>query len=444
MHKTHNSIRNSTSNPFKPLLISSATRFVHFFYEHLTVLKVGTFMSSFHQIEQDTHENSTPAWGAVFVMSLCCAVLIASEFMPVSLLTPISSDLNMSEGQVGQAIAISGIFAVVTSLTIIRVFKTWDRRHIMLLLTLLMIVSGMLITFAHSAALFMVGRAILGVVIGGFWAMSTSIVMRLVPPLAVPKALGLLNGGNALATTIAAPLGSFLGSIIGWRGAFFCIVPIAIIAFIWQFKSMPALPAVMSSKKSKNPFRLLKRPIVFYGMTGILLLFMGQFALFTYLRPFLETVSHVDAAMLSILLLILGIAGLAGTFVISFILHQHVYRYLILIPLMMASIAYAFVLGGQHLWLVAILMGLWGFIGTSAPVAWNTWLAQTLHQDTEVGGGLMVAIIQFAITLGATLGGLLYDSQGYSATFYMSAIMLLFGAITAFITWRSATHATHQ
>lgn len=401
-------------------------------------------MSSFGQIEQDTHENITPSWGAVFVMSLCCAVLIASEFMPVSLLTPISSDLNMSEGQVGQAIAISGIFAVISSLSISRIFKTWDRRHIILLLTLLMIASGIVITFAHSAVLFMIGRAILGVVIGGFWAMSTSIVMRLVPPLSVPKALGLLNGGNALATTIAAPLGSFLGSIIGWRGAFFCIVPIAIIALIWQFKSMPALPAIVLAKKSKNPFGLLKRPIVFYGMTGILLLFMGQFALFTYLRPFLEAVTRVDAAMLSILLLILGLAGLIGTFVISLILHRHVYRYLILIPFIMAIIAGSFVLGGEHLWFVAILMGLWGFIGTSAPVAWNTWLAQTLHQDAEVGGGLMVAIIQFAITLGATVGGLLYDSHGYSATFCMSAIVLLFGAITAFITWRSATHATHQ
>jgi len=401
-------------------------------------------MSSFGQIEQDTHENITPSWGAVFVMSLCCAVLIASEFMPVSLLTPISSDLNMSEGQVGQAIAISGIFAVVASLTISRIFKTWDRRHIILLLTLLMIASGIVVTFAHSAVLFMIGRAILGIVIGGFWAMSTSIVMRLVPPLSVPKALGLLNGGNALATTIAAPLGSFLGSIIGWRGAFFCIVPIAIIAFIWQFKSMPALPAIVSAKKSKNPFGLLKRPIVFYGMTGILLLFMGQFALFTYLRPFLETITRVDAAMLSILLLILGLAGLIGTFVISLILHRHVYRYLILIPFIMAIIAGSFVLGGEHLWFVAILMGLWGFIGTSAPVAWNTWLAQTLHQDAEVGGGLMVAIIQFAITLGATVGGLLYDSHGYSATFYMSATILLLGTLTAFITWRSATHATHQ
>lgn len=401
-------------------------------------------MPSFHQIEQSTYEHSTPAWGAVFVMSLCCAVLIASEFMPVSLLTPISLDLNMSEGQVGQAIAISGIFAVMTSLSISRVFKAWDRRHIILLLILLMIASGIVITFAHSAALFMLGRAILGVVIGGFWAMSTSIVMRLVPPLSVPKALGLLNGGNALATTIAAPLGSFLGSIIGWRGAFFCIVPIAIVALIWQFKSMPSLPAILSVEKSKNPFGLLKRPIVLYGMTGILLLFMGQFALFTYLRPFLETVTHVDATMLSILLLILGLAGLVGTFVISLILHQHVYRYLILIPFIMALIAGAFVLGGEHLWFVAILMGLWGFFGTSAPVAWNTWLAQTLHQDTEIGGGLMVAIIQFAITLGATIGGLLYDSHGYSATFYMSATILLLGAITAFLTWRNAIHVAHQ
>lgn len=400
-------------------------------------------MSSFHQIEQDTHENSTPAWGAVFVMSLCCAVLIASEFMPVSLLTPISSDLNMSEGQVGQAIAISGIFAVVASLTISRVFKTWDRRHIILLLTLLMIVSGIVITSAHSAALFMLGRAILGVVIGGFWAMSTSIVMRLVPPLSVPKALGLLNGGNALATTIAAPLGSFgFNYWLAW--CFFCIVPIAIVALIWQFKSMPSLPAILSVEKSKNPFGLLKRPIVLYGMTGILLLFMGQFALFTYLRPFLETVTHVDATMLSILLLILGLAGLVGTFVISLILHQHVYRYLILIPFIMALIAGAFVFGGEHLWFVAILMGFWGFIGTSAPVAWNTWLAQTLHQDAEIGGGLMVAIIQFAITLGATIGGLLYDSYGYSATFYMSATILLLGAITAFLTWRNATHVVHR
>ncbi len=56
--------------------------------------------------------------------------------------------------------------------------------------------------------------------------MSTATVMRLVPKAELPRALGLLNGGNALATTVAAPLGSFLGAYIGWRGAFFCVVPL--------------------------------------------------------------------------------------------------------------------------------------------------------------------------------------------------------------------------
>ena len=55
-------------------------------------------------------------WGAVLAMSLCAFALVASEFLPVSLLTPIATDLNLSEGQAGQAISISGFFAVITSL----------------------------------------------------------------------------------------------------------------------------------------------------------------------------------------------------------------------------------------------------------------------------------------------------------------------------------------
>src|SRR3954468_7248362 len=158
-------------------------------------------------------------WGAVFALTLCVSTLIASEFMPVSLLTPIASGLHLTEGQAGQAIAVSGIFAVLTSLFISSATRGVDRRSLLLSLTGVMIASGLMVAFAPTYAVFMAGRALLGVVIGGFWSMSTATVMRLVPEKDVPRALALLNGGNALATTIAAPLGSFLGQFIGWRGA---------------------------------------------------------------------------------------------------------------------------------------------------------------------------------------------------------------------------------
>ncbi|MFX6066963.1 MFS transporter, partial [Acinetobacter baumannii] len=93
-------------------------------------------------------------------------------------------------------------------------------------LTVLMLVSGLAVAFAPNAAVFLGGRALVGMVIGGFWSLSAATVMRLVPAEDVPRGLAILNGGNALATTVAAPLGSFLGQYVGWRGAFFCVVPV--------------------------------------------------------------------------------------------------------------------------------------------------------------------------------------------------------------------------
>ena len=159
--------------------------------------------------------NTRSAWGAVMSMAPCVAVLIASEFMPVSLLTPIADELGVSEGQAGQAISISGLFAVITSLSIGGLAR---RKLVQSSFAALLIVSTLIVAFAPTYPVLMVGRALLGIAIGGFWSMSTAIVMRLLPAEQVPQGLAALNAGNAIAATISAPLGTWLGDIIGWRG----------------------------------------------------------------------------------------------------------------------------------------------------------------------------------------------------------------------------------
>ncbi|WP_423201679.1 MFS transporter [Dickeya dianthicola] len=116
-------------------------------------------------------------------MALGVVVLIASEFMPVSLLTPIAQDLAISQGQAGQAISISGFFAVITSLLNTPLTGHLDRKKVLVGFTFLLTISGLMVTFASNGVMFMAGRALLGVAIGGFWSMSTATVMRLVPAL---------------------------------------------------------------------------------------------------------------------------------------------------------------------------------------------------------------------------------------------------------------------
>lgn len=96
------------------------------------------------------YRNSSAHWGGVFAMTLCVFVLIASEFLPVSLLTPIASDLRISEGLAGQGIAISGALAVVTSLMISRLAGGINRKYLLLGLTALMAISGAIIALAPS------------------------------------------------------------------------------------------------------------------------------------------------------------------------------------------------------------------------------------------------------------------------------------------------------
>src|SRR5947199_205460 len=84
----------------------------------------------------------------------------------------------------------------------------------------------------------------------GAW--SAVFAMRLVPSRDVPKALAIFNGGNALATVVAAPLGSYLGGIIGWRGAFLCLAPLAMVALAWQWISLPSLKVTSAAAPQRS------------------------------------------------------------------------------------------------------------------------------------------------------------------------------------------------
>lgn len=377
-------------------------------------------------------------------MSLCVFALIASEFMPVSLLTPMAADLQVSEGMVGQGIAISGLFAVLTSLSISTLAGGVNRKTLLLALTGVMALSGALVALAPGYLPFMIGRALIGVVIGGFWSMSAATAMRLVPASKVPRALAISNGGNALASVLAAPLGSYLGSVVGWRGAFFCLVPAAILVFVWQWISLPSMKGEARPGKPGNIFAIftaLKNAPIAWGMAACGAFFMGQFILFTYMRPFLETVTQIDVAAISLVLLVVGAAGFVGTVLITRFLGKGLYRTLIAVPALMALLAAALVPFGGWFAAVLVLMGLWGLMSTSAPVGWWSWVAKAMPHDAEAGGGLMVAVIQTSIALGSTFGGLLFDSTGYRGTFMVGAAVLVLASLLALVTARATRHA---
>lgn len=373
-------------------------------------------------LSADTNVEPVAAWGAVFSMALCVALLITSEFMPVSLLTPMAHGLGASEGQTGQAISISGLFAIGASMLVTTTAGRLNRKWVLVAITALMLLSLILVAAAPSFAVLMIGRALLGVCVGGFWALATAVLMRLVPKDEVPRALALMYGGQAIAAAFAAPVGSYLGALLGWRDVFWALTPIVAVNLIWHVAALPSLPARQQQALGAM-FSLLKRPYFLTGLIASMLSWGSAFTMFTYLRPFLERVTGVDVTLLSVLLLALGCAGFVGTWASGRFVRGDVARLLRLPALVMGGCTLGLLfLGGSPI-AAGLLLTLWGAMNTAMSVIWMTWMSQNVDDAPEAAGSLMVAAIQASILLGAVVGGWLLDGFSIQATFIGSVVL---------------------
>lgn len=370
----------------------------------------------------DAESKPTAAWGAVLSMALCVAMLIASEFMPVSLLTPMAEGLRATEGQAGQAISISGLFAVAASMAITTAAGTLNRKWVLVAMTTFMLLSLVLVAAAPSFAMLMIGRALLGICIGGFWALATAVIMRLVPERDVPRALALMYGGQAIAAAFAAPIGSYLGGLFGWRAVFWALVPIVAVNLVWHLIALPSLPA-RQRQDFRTMFGLLKRPYFLRGLIAAMLSWGSAYAMFTYLRPFLEQVTGVDVTVLSILLLVLGCAGFVGTWAAGRFLGGNVAPLLKLPALIMGACTLGLLIMGGSAIAAGLFLAVWGAMNTAISVIWMSWMSQNASDAPEAAGSLMVAAIQSSILLGAVVGGLLLDGMTIVATFAGSIVL---------------------
>ena len=378
-------------------------------------------------VESET--DARPAWGAVLAMTLGVFGLVGAEFLPASLLTPMAADLGISEGMAGQAVTATAAVALVTSLLITVVTRKLDRRLVLIGLSVLLIFSNLLVAMAANLPMLLVGRVLLGMALGGFWTLSAATMMRLVPEAVVPKALSVMFLGVSAATVFAAPVGSYVGDIVGWRNVFLGAAVLGAIALVVQLATLPSLPPRGHSRFG-TLVEVLARPGVGFAMFAILLVFTGHFAFFTYIRPFLETVTGVGVAGVSAVLLGFGIATFFGNYLGAVLLERSMRLTLTIMPVVMGALALSLSVFGGSLASDAAMVALWGLAFGAVPVAWTTWITRAVPDEAESAGGLFVAAINFAIATGAAAGGAIFDASGVTSVFVVSGVVLFLAALT--------------
>lgn len=378
---------------------------------------------------------SEPAarWAGVATLSLGVFALVTAEFLPVSLLTPMASDLGVTDGAAGQAVTATALVAAVAAPVIPLATRRLDRKHVLLALTSLLLASNVLAVLATSLPALLLARVLLGVGLGGFWAMAAALALRLVPANLFARAMALVLTGVSVATVCAAPIGAWMGELWGWRSAFTAAAVLSAFTLAAQFLALPPLPP-RDRPDLRVLLELLGRRGVRVALLAVLLVISGHFAGFTYIRPLMEKVTHADVQTVSAVLLGYGIGGFFGNFAGGWIAERSERWSIVAGASFIAVLALALLTGAGSATLTAVAVTLWGFAFGAFPVGFQTWIVRAAPDHAEGASGLLVAAFQVAIASGAIGGGVLVDRVGpLGAPAFMATAMLL----GTWLTWRS-------
>lgn len=372
-------------------------------------------------------ENAS-AWHPIYALSLVAFAMTTAEVLPTSMLPLMATGLNASEGLVGQAITATAIAAIVISLSIGRIVGRRDRRLIMIIFTIALVISNLGVALAPNVWVMLASRMALGAAIGVNWGLMPSVGLRIGPPGHVARALSIIVAGASLSGLVSAPLAALLGDAFGWRWVYAAATTIAGISVLALIRYLPHMPQ-QETTRQVHMGQTLRLPGLLPGMIGMMLAFGGAQTFYTYVVPFLEDVAGVKGGMVSIVLLVAGATGLAGNLLAAKPLQTNINGTFALAVGMLTLVLALLLLFGTSFAICLPLIATWAFFRNVVGVGGNSWIAQGYPHHAEGAGGLLVTFIQASMMLGAMLGGVLIDSVGVKGPPIAAMFILGFGTV---------------
>ncbi|MFJ7587822.1 MFS transporter [Streptomyces sp. NPDC097617] len=363
-------------------------------------------------------------------VSLGIFCLITSELLPVGLLTPVGADLGVSDGTAGLMVTAPGLVAGFCAPLVTVGAGRLDRRLVLCVLIALMVAANLGAALAHGFAVVLAARLLVGVSVGGFWAVAGGLAVRLVPECHVGRATALVFGGVPTASVLGVPAGTLLGEVGGWRTAFAAVGVLGLLTLAALLLLLPALPPTRHVTFPELPALLRENRAVRAGVIVTFLVVTGQFAAYTFVRPILQDVSGIGAEYVSTLLLGYGVAGVAGNFLAG---ARDPYRTLLVVSSSLAAVLGLIAVLPGPVAAAALLLA-WGLAYGGVSVSVQGWMLKAAPDAPEAASSLMVAMFNLAIAAGALGGGLAVDGISAPAAPLGGAALMLAAAGTIWAT----------
>lgn len=377
----------------------------------------------------------------LLALAMTCFIGTMTETLPAGLLPQMSTGLGVSEALAGQTVTIYALGSVLAAVPLTIATRGWSRRQVLLTTIVGFCIFNTITAFSENYLLTMGARFFAGIAAGLAWSLIAGYARKMVPVYQQGRALAVAMIGTPVALSIGLPFGTWLGSLIGWRGTYAMISVLSVVLIVWVLLKVPDYPG-----QSRADRLSLREIVTTPGVTAVLAVIVAWMLahnmLYTYIAPFVVPAglaSHVD-----LILLVFGLTAILGIWIIGLIVDRWLRKSVLFSLGGFALTAVLLAAYGTNPIVAFVGVGLWGLTFGGAATLLQTALADSAGDGVDVAQAMCVAVWNLAIAGGGFFGGVLLETYGVASLPWAVLIITLVGLGVVSGSYRHAFKAGHR
>lgn len=388
--------------------------------------------------KQPEKTSSLRAWLPTMSLGITAFIFVTTEMLPVGLLPDIAASLGKTKPVTGLLMTVYAWVVAVMSLPLTVLSASMNRRTLLFVLLGVFIAGNAFAAFAGSFELLMGARICIALAHAVFWSIVTPLATRVAPKGGRARALGIVVTGSSLAVVLGVPLGTVLGHHLGWRVTFAGVALVAVCVWFALWRFLPSEPA-----ENAGSFRSLPAIVHNRTLVGIYLVTLmavtGHFTIFTYFSPFMTETGLFSEQIVAVLLLVVGGAGFAGSF-LGGKYAERAGKAPVLIPLGVLCVTLVLlpVMTRLGVFGAGVACFIWGCAFTFVSIVFQIRVLANAPTAADVAVSIYSGTFNVGIGGGALLGSLAFAHAGINSNVYFGAAFFCLAGVFALLLQRQA------
>lgn len=380
---------------------------------------------------------SLKEWLPLIGMTISAFLVNTSEFMPIGLLTDISNDFNMTAAQAGVMITAYSWTVTILSLPLMLLACKIEPKKLLLGTLTVFSTCQVLSVISIGFPFLVVSRIGVACAHSIFWAIASPLAVRVVSKEHQSKALSAIITGTAIAMVLGMPLGRMIGLNIGWRMTFLCVAVISFLVLVYLAFVFPKIENTESFSINQLP-ELFKNSRLMITYIITFLFATGYYTTYSYIEPFLQRVAGFPSTLVTITLMLFGVAGLSGSYLFSRYYDDHRFAFVQAVLFGFAGALGLLYPASINMYMIILVCAIWGIAAMAFQTSFQAEIIGCVSTAaSSVAMAIFSAVFNLGIGSGTWLGGVVYTNTSLNFIGFVGAMIVLVAAFISFIKFRS-------